>query len=355
MPMNRLAVLFVTAWVCVMATVIESLAWNYPGHRMVAAAAVASLPDDFPEFARTPAASDRIQFLSGEPDRWRILQDPALKHINNPDHYCDLEALAAYNLKPETLPELRNELLGHIYIDRANHPEKHSVVEDNDEAKVYLLFGLLPYALHEYYLKLKAEFTYYRNMKYQGATPDDLSQAEQNIIYTMGVMSHFAGDGAQPLHLTVHHHGWVGDNPAGYTSSRSVHSWIDGGFIEAAHISYDDIKDRITPSLLIRPGDTVSHEVSAFPKIMDYLVETHRRVEPLYRLEKDGKFEGEKPSPEGCQFIEEQLLRGAHFLGSLYYSAYKSAGAIPLAPPLVPATPAPASPEYTEKDSPVAQ
>jgi len=303
-------------------------AWNYEGHRMVAAAAIDSLPEDFPAFARSPAARERVQFLSGEPDRWRILRDPALRHINEPDHYCDLESIAEYNLKPETLPELRNELLGKIYVDRALHPEKFAVEEKADDAKVYLLFGLLPYSIHEYYLTLKAEFAYLREMKLNGATPEDISQAEQNIIYTMGVMSHFAGDGAQPLHLTEHHHGWVGDNPNGYTSSRKIHSWIDGGFMAAAQITYDGIKPHVRPASLVWADALEAGEKSAFPIIIDYLVETHRRVEPLYRLEKDGKFDEEKPSPEGCMFIEDQLLRGGQFLGSLYYSAYISAESV---------------------------
>lgn len=343
MPNRMYAGLIVAGCMWITLNVTDSLAWNYEGHRMVAAAAVASLPEDFPAFARNPTASERIQFLSGDPDRWRILRDPAFRHINDPDHYFDLESMAEYNLTPKTLPDLRNELLGHIYIERIQHPEKFVIADESDDARVYLLFGLLPYSIQDYFLKLKAEFIYYRDMKNKGSTPEDLAQAEQNIIYTMGVMSHFVGDGAQPLHLSVHHHGWVGDNPEGYTSSRKIHSWIDGGFIEAAQITYDSFKDRIQPAEIIWPGDTVPHEISAFPSIMEYLVESHRRVEPLYQLEKNGKLNGDKPSPEGCRFIEDQLLRGSHYLGSLYYSAFKSAEMVPLAPAYSPAPESPAA------------
>jgi len=298
---------------------------------MVAAMAVATLPDDFPAFARSPEARERIQFLSGEPDRWRSLPENALRHMNDPDHYCDFEAAAAYNLTPETFPEFRNELIGHIYVDHALHPEKVSGKNESDDAKVYVLFGLLPYSIQEHYLKLKAEFSYLRGMINNGAPSNDIHQAEQNILYTMGILSHFAGDGSQPLHLSVHHHGWVGDNPHGYSTHRSIHSLIDGDFIEAAHITTEGMVDKIKPASVVTTNIATTGS-AIFPVIMSYLTETHRRLEPLYQLEKNGKLDVTKPSPEGCQFIEEQLLRGGQFLGDLYYSAYHITAVTPAAP-----------------------
>ena len=298
---------------------------------MVAAMAVASLPEDFPAFARSAEASERIQFLSGEPDRWRSLPENALRHVNDPDHYCDLEAAATYNLTPETFPEFRNELIGHIYVDHTLHPEKVSVEDKPDDAKVYVLFGLLPYAIQEHYLKLKAEFSYLRGMINYGASSNDIYQAEQNILYTMGILSHFAGDGSQPLHLSVHHHGWVGENPEGYSTDRDIHSLIDGGVIEAGHITHENFIGKIKPASMI-PTQVSATGSSSFPVIMSYLAETHRRLVPLYQLEKDGKLDEDKPSAEGCQFIEDQLLRGGQFLGDLYYSAYKSTAGPPVAP-----------------------
>ena len=39
----------------------------------------------------------------------------------------------------------------------------------------------------------------------------------------MGVMGHYVGDCAQPLHTTKHHNGWVGENPHGYTTWPGLH------------------------------------------------------------------------------------------------------------------------------------
>ena len=45
-------------------------AWDYEGHHAVNELALASLPSDF-GIQLTPALKDRIEFLAGEPDRWR--------------------------------------------------------------------------------------------------------------------------------------------------------------------------------------------------------------------------------------------------------------------------------------------
>src|SRR5881394_124572 len=82
-------------------------AWDYEGHRLVNQLALAALPTNFPAFVKEPAATERIIFLSGEPDRWRNTTDLTLKHLNNPDHYLDFEDVAACGLKPETLPPFR--------------------------------------------------------------------------------------------------------------------------------------------------------------------------------------------------------------------------------------------------------
>jgi len=65
----------------------SSLAWDYEGHRIVNQLALASLPTNFPSFVRSPAATERVAFLAGEPDRWRNTPDLPLKHFNGPDHY----------------------------------------------------------------------------------------------------------------------------------------------------------------------------------------------------------------------------------------------------------------------------
>src|SRR5205823_2259673 len=46
-----------------------------------------------------------------------------------------------------------------------------------------------------------------------------------------GVLAHFAGDAAVPLHATRHHHGWVGPNPEGFTRAGEIHQWFESALV----------------------------------------------------------------------------------------------------------------------------
>src|SRR4051812_39062208 len=205
-------------------------AWDYEGHRAVNQLALASLPTNFPAFVRAPAAAERVAFLAGEPDRWRNSSDLPLKHLNGPDHYIDLEQLADYGLKPEQLPVLRYDFVAQLALARNAHPEKHSFDAAKNEDHTRELVGMLPWAITENYSKLKSSFSYLKAFTDGGGTPEEIENAQANILYVMGVMGHYVGDAAQPLHSTIHHHGWVGTNTHQYTTQASFHGWIDGGF-----------------------------------------------------------------------------------------------------------------------------
>src|SRR6266850_6095226 len=126
-------------------------AWDYEGHHTVNELALASLPKDF-GIELTPALKGRIEYLAGEPDRWRNIGDLPLKHFNGPDHYIDLEELALYGLKPEALPVFRYDFVAQLALARKAHPEKfHAIDPARNEDHTRDLVGLLPWAITENY------------------------------------------------------------------------------------------------------------------------------------------------------------------------------------------------------------
>ncbi len=301
-------------------------AWDYEGHRVVNQLALAALPASFPAFALTPQARERIAFLGGEPDRWRnITNDPALPHANGPDHYLDLEELAAYGLTADTLPNLRYDLAARLAIARAAHPERFDPIDplkNRDHTRE--LIGFAPYTITEYCGKLRSGFSYLKAYQEYGGTPEEIANAQANIVYVMGVMGHFVGDGAQPLHVTRHHHGWVGANPKGYTTNASFHAWIDGGFFKkTGGINAAPLVGRIRPAIIV--GDPLKPE-DLFRQVMIYLGQTYQQLEPLYQLEKEKKLTSENaPAGEGRAFLEGQLVKGGQMLGNLWFSAWQQA------------------------------
>ena len=312
-------------------------AWDYDGHRIVNQLALASLPADFPAFVHEPAAAERIAFLAGEPDRWRNSADLPLKHVNGVDHYLDLEELADAGLDAAKVASLRYEFAKQFAAGRAAHPENFPAIDPEKNADHSREWpGFAPWAIAEYYGKLQSEFSYLKAFQELGTT-EEIANAQANIIYTMGVMGHYVGDCAQPLHSTKHHNGWVGPNPNGYTTWPGIHAWIDGGLIYKAGIKTATLAPRVAPAqaIVLLPQDDERDPM--FVAMITYLQGTLKLVEPLYQLEKAGKLgdtfakehgkgkDAEPVSAEGSAFVQDQVLRGGETLGAVWLTAWRNA------------------------------
>ena len=316
-------------------------AWDYEGHRAVNQLALAALPADFPAFVHEPANAERIAFLSGEPDRWRNVPDLPIKHYNGMDHYCDLEQLADAGLDATRVPSLRYEFILAFAAGRAAHPAMFPAEEpakNLDHSREWP--GFAPWAITEYYGKLKATFSYLKAYEEAGA-PGEIAEARANVVYLMGIMGHYVADCAQPLHTTKHHNGWVGPNPNGYTTWAGIHSWIDGGLAAKAGLAAEGLARNLAPRLAPRPVLSVAARADGrdpvFVAVMDYLLAQNRLVEPLYQLEKAGRLSNAQekndrsrrfPGPvdaAGRALIEGQLLKGGEMLSAIWATAWKQA------------------------------
>ena len=321
------------------AFVFNAAAWDYEGHHTVNELALASLPANFPAFVLAPETRDRIAFLAGEADRWRnetSLRDGtglALGHASGPDHYLDLEDIYLYDLTPATLPPLRYDFVADIVKARLAHPEKFPAIDpakDSDHTRE--LSGFLPWAIAENYEKLQSGFATLAALEKHGGTPLEIANAKQDIVYVMGVMGHFVGDASQPLHTTMHHHGWVtnavgnfaGGNPNHYTVSSKFHSWIDGGFFKSTGgIDVKKLAAKIQPAEKLAAA---SDPDGIFKTSVDFIVAANQFVEPLYKMDRDGKLSNkENRGAEGRAFLEGQIIKSGQLLGNLWLTAWATA------------------------------
>ncbi len=303
------------------------LGWDYEGHRLVNQLALASLPTNFPGFVRNPQNAERIAFLGGEPDRWRNVQDLPLRHCNGPEHYIDLEQLADYGLNAEMLPVFRYDFVAQLALARQAQPERFSaLIAGRNEDHTRELAGLLPWAIAENYARLKSGFSSLKAFENNGGTPDEIANARADVVYVMGVMGHYVGDASQPLHTTIHHHGWVGDNPSLYSTNSRIHSWIDGYFAKAGASREEELVRRVRPAHLVSIAGHTAHPEEIFQASVLFIVEQNNEVKHLYELEKEGKFSGDRENAsEGRAFLEGQLLRAGQLLGDIWYSAWEQA------------------------------
>ena len=292
-------------------------AWDEDGHAIITYVACDSPPETMPDWLKSPEVRDRLVYLASEPDRWRGQHNVHLDHINNPDHYLDEEKLHPYGLSLKNLPRLRTEYTDILATKRALHPEKFQKrVAEKDKDYTRLSPGLLPYSIAERMWKVAAGWTQlktYENHR-DRISETMIKNAKENIIYHMGVLSHFVGDGSQPLHLTHHHHGWVGANPKHYTTDKAFHALIDDGIILFHGIYFDDLRNRKQPP---RSFSTTNY----WKDIRTYLYESYELVEPLYELEKTGDLK----RAEGKRFIEGRLLEAGSALAGIWTAAYEGA------------------------------
>jgi hypothetical protein len=302
-------------------------AWDYDGHRLITQLSLSALPREYPQFVHAVANAERVTFLSGEPDRWRNVPDLPLRHAAGGDHYCDVEYIPAAGLSWATVSPFRLEFAVQFAAGRAAHAANFRPIDPARNAdRTREWPGFAPWAIAEQFGRLRSAFSYLRTFEELGQ-PDEILNAQANVLYVMGVLAHFVGDCAQPLHTTKHHNGWVGDNPRGYTTSTKIHAWLDGGLTAKAGITVGPLFARMTPAEPIPLAPREDGRDPMFVAVVEYLLAQHAQVEPIYQLERDGKLGlGEPPvAPEARALVEGQYLAAARMLAAIWLTASSSA------------------------------
>lgn len=302
-------------------------AWDHGGHTLVNQGALAALPAEFPDFARAPANVERIAFLSGEPDRWSHALDLPLKHKDWLDHFCDLEQIPAAGLDFATVPSLRYDFVVAFAGGRAGHSENFPPIDPKrniDHTQQWP--GFLPWAVTENYGRVKAAFSALKAYEELG-TKEEIANAQATVIYWMGILGHYVGDCAQPLHTTNHYNGWSGDNPNGYTTSTKFHTWIDSGFLNKAGIVPGRAALTISTVQPIALTPRTDGRDPVFVAVLEFMRRQNQLVEPLYQLEKAGKLgiDQQPVTDEARVFLERRLREGSEMLGALWLTAWRAA------------------------------
>lgn len=306
----------VSACLLALALTSTALAWSAHGHRTITYLGLEGLPAEAPDWLRDASIRTRIADLSNEPDRWRGLRVDTLAHENGPDHYIDIEDLAKFGLTLETVSPFRYEFLRDMAVAVHTHPEAFSEEElKNERDRTKLWPGFLPHAIQEHYNKLRCSFNTLRILESLNdpTRADQLTTARENCIQQMGLLAHFVGDAAQPLHTTTHHHGWVGDNPNGYTREYGIHSYIDGTIVDLHAITVESLRPTIRYGVTVNAADP-------WKDVIGYVRRSFEQVEPLYRLHKSGDL----PKEAGKAFISERLNDAGATLAALYWAAWES-------------------------------
>lgn len=282
---------------------LPAFAWGPDGHSYVNQVAAETIPASMPAFLRTDTAIARIAYLGPEPDRWRGKAEYALNNAQSPDHFIYLERIEGLG----ELPRGRYEFYQLLYAKRAS-------VKNNPDDYLPENVGLQPYITMEIFERLRAAFREYRMLKEAGQPTDPV---EQDIIFYAGWMGHYVADGAQPLHTSIQHDGWVGANPNVYTTVPGIHWRFENDFVHP-NIHAQDF------AALVNPPEKLQ---DPFHDYLQYLRVSHGFVEQVYEFDKKKAFEG-AGTPESRKFTVERLAAGTQMLLNLWYTAWLQSGEI---------------------------
>jgi hypothetical protein len=278
-----------------------SFGWGRDGHKIINRVAIEMLPADLPAFLHTPQATDEIEYLGPEPDRWRSTENYELSAAQAPEHFIDLEL--AYMVDPDGLPAQRFAFIRDVYRAQRKYPGLAAKLTPQK-------IGLLPWQANEEFERLRDDMREYR---FRIAAHRPVDGAELAILYDTGVLGHYVADGSQPLHTTVDYDGWVEkENPNGFTRSRGIHSEFETQFV------HDNLR-AVQIRLLVPEKPRVLG--SPFQNFVEYLQASHGQVSELYRLEKYDGFEG-AGTAQSRSFTAERLAAGATMLRDMIVTAW---------------------------------
>lgn len=304
--------LFATALAAAaLVTQATGVAWGVRAHTLINRVAVRTLPDSGPAFLK--AHEEWIAYLAVVPDTWRRPAEPFLKMLEDPNHGWFKEQFAFV----DPIPRSRYEFV--LELDE----EQRRLAAAGDPAATLTNVrwtGTMPYAAVEGYERMLAAMRRYREMRAKGL---DTTFVERETAFYMGWTGHYTGDGAQPLHDTVHHDGWQGANPAGYTTQPSVHGLFESRFVDAMALEPSDFESKVGPARVL---------ADPFTSILEHLDEAGRHTEDVYRLEKSGAL-ADPANAEARALVVQQTARGAALLRDLAYTAWVGSGEPPVGDP----------------------
>jgi len=322
---------------CAQLLAIQNLCgWGVRGHTLANLAAVERIPANGPAFLKAQKAY--IGHLGTIPDTWRSVTEPYLRISEDANHSWYTEG---FDFIPEP-PRSRTEFILRV------HDEYLRVVKSDPERAKLLNIrytGLQAYSIIEGYERMKAGMRLYRHVSdpdsysfsniaslYAAISPvfQDAGQVKQmlatDIAFYMGWLGHYVADAAMPLHDSIHHDGWSGENPKGYTRDPEIHGRFESYYVDPIGTAESDV-------LKYMPKDA-RHFEDPWQATLNHSLDARNFVEDIYRLDLRGAFRN-KDDQEARGMVYKRIAAGATFLRDLAYTAWiESAKPVPQVKPI---------------------
>ena len=101
-----------------------------------------------------------------------------------------------------------------------------------------------------------------------------------DVAFYMGWTGHYVADAAMPLHDSIHHDGWSGDNPKGYTRDPEIHGRFESQYVDLIATSEADIVKHVPKN--------ARYLDDPWQATLQHSLDSRNFVENIYRLDLRG-------------------------------------------------------------------
>ena len=305
----------------------DLFAWGYNGHATVTRVASEIIakndkrPSSFMHFIKRNSGT--LEHLSNIPDTYWQGRDDAKRFNERSNHYLNSEVLVG-DKKYRKLPKTKKSYLKLI----KNYCLKHQAeCVDNPKRNTLVGVGRVVFRIDQIMTELTKKLRLMHKKKNKDIGTD--------ILVLMGVLSHYVGDLANPLHTTLDYDGW-------YRDQGGIHKFFEVKVVETYGLSFDQQIYELAINNNVVATIPFIHKKSSI-EVVNWLVEnSFQQLEQLFKIDRDCslvkpsqqssiRIPAKRKRPESCtqayrQFIAKQMSIGSSVLSHLWMKAYKDSG-----------------------------
>ncbi|MBY0504885.1 MAG: hypothetical protein K2X03_13310 [Bryobacteraceae bacterium] len=270
-------------------------AWGVRGHHEINRAAMRGMAADGPAFLKVQ--QEYIVALGPVPDSWRTPAEPFLKILEDPNHGWFQEQAQSLMRNP---PRSRYEFVLALY---------REYEKTKDPLTNVRWTGTIAYAAIESYERIQAGMRRYRAAQANG---QDTRFIETEIATHIGYLGHYAADAANPMHDSIHHDGWVGENPSQFATDPAVHGRFETAFVDLIQLTSDDLLPRMKAAQVLE---------DPFTAMLQHIERSYAELEHAYALDKSGALK-DPENAEARALVYQLTSSAAGLLRDLVHTAW---------------------------------
>ncbi len=270
-----------------------SFAWGRRGHQTVGEAA-AQLASEDPSAPFLKSRSYDFGYYANVPDF--IWKKPATYAFEKPQHFMDMEI---YEREFKKHPEIKDP----FSLSRKEFEAAFPQIKDN-AGRAFWRIRELNDQLSSYTKRL-------RELPVKDETKAERRLLQENWFLTAGVMAHYFGDLAQPLHVSENYDGEL-------TGQKGIHGYFE-----------DDMVDELYPQVRVSVQKQAAKLWPEFKKrnanksVLDILkelaVKSNKRINPLLAIDKKENREARAKNAKTYEkMIVDCLTDGSLALAEIY-------------------------------------